>query len=40
MIKTFLKLKIASPRKILEWSERLLPNSKKIGEIKNAKRFD
>jgi hypothetical protein len=40
MNKDFLKLKIASPQKILEWSERLLPNFKNIGEIKNTNRLN
>jgi hypothetical protein len=33
MTKEFVKIKIASPKTILNWSERLLPNNKLIGKI-------
>lgn len=33
MIREFVKIKIASPKTILNWSERLLPNNKLIGKI-------
>ena len=35
MVKEYIQIKLASPKKILNWSERLLPNGKLIGEIKN-----
>lgn len=31
--KEFIKIKMASPKKILTWTERLLPDGKLIGEI-------
>lgn len=33
-MKEFVKISIASPKKILQWSERSLPNGEFIGEIK------
>lgn len=33
MIKEFLKINLASPEKILKWTERLLPNGKLVGKI-------
>lgn len=36
MIKEYFQTKIASPEKILIWTERLLPNGKLIGEIKKS----
>lgn len=33
MIKQFIKINIASPKTILSWSERLLPNNELVGEI-------
>lgn len=34
-MKNFIKINIASPQKILSWTERLLPNKGKyIGEVK------
>lgn len=36
MVKEYIQLNLASPLKILEWTERLLPNGKLIGEITNA----
>lgn len=32
-MKDFIKINIASPTKILEWTERALPNGELIGEI-------
>lgn len=34
MLKEHLRIKLASPKDILTWSERLLPNGKLVGEIK------
>jgi DNA-directed RNA polymerase subunit beta' len=31
--KEFIKIKIASPQKVLSWTERLLPDGKLIGEV-------
>lgn len=36
MVKNYIKIKLASPKKILTWTERILPNGKPIGEIKKA----
>nr|YP_010700492.1 RNA polymerase subunit beta' [Strombomonas costata]WCH63630.1 RNA polymerase subunit beta' [Strombomonas costata] len=36
MIKEYIKINIASPSKILSWTERLLPNNKLVGEITKA----
>jgi hypothetical protein len=36
MLKEYIQIKIASPKKILSWSERILANGKKIGEIKKS----
>jgi hypothetical protein len=33
MIKEYIKINIASPAKILSWTERLLPNNKLVGEV-------
>lgn len=33
MIKRYIKLNLASPAKILKWSERRLPNKKLVGRI-------
>lgn len=38
MIREYVKIKIASPQKILSWTERMLPNGKLIGEITNSVR--
>lgn len=35
----YIQLKLASPKKILSWCERLLPNNKNIGEIKKPMRI-
>lgn len=35
-MRDYIQIKLASPKKILEWTERLLPNNKKIGEVKKA----
>lgn len=32
-MKEYIKIDIASPQKILYWTERILPNGKLIGEI-------
>ena len=37
MIKEYIKINLASPQKILSWSERLLPTKGNlIGEVKKA----
>lgn len=36
MIKNYIQINLASPQKILTWTERLLPNNKLIGEITKA----
>lgn len=36
MIKEHITIKIASPQKILSWTERMLPNGKLIGEITSS----
>jgi DNA-directed RNA polymerase subunit beta' len=33
-MKNYIKINIASPQKILQWTERALPNGELIGEIK------
>lgn len=35
-MKEFIQIKIASPKKILSWTERSLPNGELIGEIKKS----
>jgi len=35
-MKDFVQIKIASPKKILSWTERILPNGEFIGEIKKS----
>lgn len=42
MFNNYIELKIASPKKILTWTERSLINNKLIGEVKNSKttKFD
>lgn len=35
-MKEYIKINIASPQKILKWTERLLPNGKLIGEIQKS----
>lgn len=37
-MRNYIQLKLASPRKILEWTERLLPNNEKIGQVKKSMR--
>ena len=32
-MKEYVKINIASPQKILKWTERCLPNGKLIGEV-------
>jgi len=32
-MRNFIKIKIASPQKILSWTERALPNGELIGEV-------
>lgn len=36
MIKKYFKINIASPKKILKWSERSLPNGTLVGKITKA----
>nr|AEW13012.1 RNA polymerase beta' subunit [Strombomonas acuminata] len=36
MIKEYIKINLASPTKILSWTERLLPNNKLIGEVSKS----
>lgn len=38
-MKEYIKINIASPMKILKWTERLLPDGKVIGEVKKSKRL-
>lgn len=38
MTKEFIKIKIASPKTILNWGERLLPTNKLIGKITKSVR--
>lgn len=35
-MKEYIKINLASPKKILEWTERPLPNGELVGEIKKA----
>lgn len=35
-MKEYIKINIASPKKILKWTERLLPNGKLIGEVQKS----
>lgn len=37
--KNFISIKLASPQKILSWTERPLPNGELIGEIKNPESY-
>lgn len=37
-MKEYIKINLASPQKILKWTERLLPNGKLIGEISKSLR--
>lgn len=37
-MKEYIKINIASPQKILNWTERPLPNGELIGEITKPKR--
>lgn len=36
MIKEYIKINLASPQKILSWSERLVPYGNLVGEVKKA----
>lgn len=36
MIKQYIKINLASPKKILKWTERRLPNGETIGKIINT----
>lgn len=38
-MKSFIKINIASPQKILSWTERPLPNGELIGEVKKPMKF-
>ena len=38
-MKDYIKINIASPKKILEWTERALPSGKLIGEITKSTGF-
>ena len=35
-MKEYVKINIASPQRILEWTERILPDRKKVGRITKA----
>lgn len=37
-MKEYIKINIASPQKILKWTERALPSGKLIGEINKSMR--
>lgn len=39
MLQKYIKINIASPSKILKWTERNLPNKELIGEITNSIRY-
>ena len=39
VMRNFIKIKIASPKKILSWTERPLPNGELIGEVKKPMNF-
>lgn len=39
MNKSYVEIKIASPKKVLEWTERSLISGELIGEVKNSKTF-
>lgn len=38
MIKKYFKINLASPKKILKWSERSLPNGELVGKITTSVR--
>lgn len=38
MIREYVRIKIASPQRILSWTERMLPNGKFLGEISKSMR--
>lgn len=38
-MKEYIKITIASPKKVLEWTERALPDGKLLGEITKSTRF-
>lgn len=38
MIKKYIRVNLASPSKILKWSERSLPNKKLVGRVTKSKR--
>jgi len=35
-MKEYIKINLASPKKILEWTERSLPSGELVGELKKA----
>lgn len=37
-VKKYIKINIASPKKILKWTERSLPNGELIGKITKSQR--
>lgn len=39
MIKKHVKIKLASPKRILKWTERSLPNGEMVGRINKTKRI-
>lgn len=39
-MKTYLKVNIASPQKILEWTERILPDGQRIGEVTQSVKYN
>lgn len=39
MIKKYIQINLACPKKVLTWTERLLPNNKLVGEITKAIRY-
>lgn len=39
MTRKYIKINLASPQKILTWTERLLPNNKLVGEISKSMRW-
>jgi hypothetical protein len=38
-MKNYIKINIAPPKKVIEWTERALPNGKLIGEITKSLRL-
>lgn len=39
-MKTHVKVNIASPQRILEWTERILPDGLRIGEVTQSVKYN